>query len=214
VLDVGTPSDPFLRLHIPSENSSKSPYTTLSHCWGTLKIKRLTKANMISLLTSIEISELPKTFQHAIIITRRLGLRYLWIDSLCIIQDSFQDWAQESARMGEIYKNCFCNIAAAAALDGRYGCFMAKNTILAKYCRVRISNCATGSDSAIFNLVPRMLWKLHLDNYPLGRRAWVVQEKFLAPRILHFGKNQLFWECHDLVRQSWIPFPQDFQLTS
>jgi hypothetical protein len=200
VLDVGTLSSPSLRLHITSESSLRSPYTTLSHCWGSLEIKKLRMANLNQFIEGIDISELTKTFQHAIQITRRLNIRFLWIDSLCIIQDSKEDWLKESVVMGEIYQHGYCNIAATAAPDGRTGCFLERNPLLAQPFRVHIDSYpGPRSKSGVYSLAPRVFWEQGLLQAPLLQRAWVVQERTLAPRVLHFGKGQLFWECHELV---------------
>lgn len=61
------------------------------------------------------------------VVAQRLGVRYIWIDSLCIIQDSEEIWLEQSALMGQIYSNSFCNIAAAHASDSRQGCFIDRN---------------------------------------------------------------------------------------
>lgn len=87
-------------------------YMTLSHRWGLSKHAVLTTASLSMFSREIEVSKLPKSYRDAIAITRSLGIRYLWIDSLCIIQDSIADWQAESAAMGDIYKNSYCTIAA------------------------------------------------------------------------------------------------------
>jgi Heterokaryon incompatibility protein (HET) len=200
VLDVGTLNNPDFCLHITSDISPESPYITLSHCWGNIKIKQLTMANIHQFTESIDISELPKTFQDAVTITRRFGIRFLWIDSLCIIQDSTKDWAIESSGMGDIYKNSLCNIAATAAPDGRTGCFLERNPLLARTCRVSIESLpGPVPNSGLYDLVPQRFWEHGVTGAPLHQRAWVVQERTLAPRVIHFGKTQLFWECHELV---------------
>ena len=76
-----------------------SSYVTLSHCWGQTPICGLKKENVLNLRAKIPVSKLPKSFQDAIIITRKLGIEYVWIDSVCIIQDSHDDWFQVSARI-------------------------------------------------------------------------------------------------------------------
>jgi hypothetical protein len=200
VLDVGTSSSPSLCLHITEQSSPKPPYITLSHCWGKIEIKRLLTANISQFTESIDVTELPKTFQDAVIIARRLDVRFLWIDSLCIIQDSFEDWAKESTSMGDVYKNALCNIAATAAPDGRTGCFLERNPLLAQTCRVRIEGLPGPAPvSRIYELVRKDFWEQEINKAPLIQRAWVLQERTLAPRIIHFGKNQLCWECHELV---------------
>jgi hypothetical protein len=140
----------------------------------------------------IDFSQLPKTFQDAIKFTRAYGARFLWIDSLCIIQDSISDWQQESARMGDKYKNALCNIAATAASDGRVGCFFNRNPLLVQNFRLHIDSFrGHPSTTGLYGFVDGNFWGRNVDNAPLNRRAWVLQEQFLSPRILHCGKNQL-----------------------
>jgi hypothetical protein len=203
ILDVGTADDPHLKLHISNKASSSSQYVTLSHCWGSwgsIEIKKLTTANLLSLTMGIDILELPKTFQDAIAVARHLGVQFLWIDSLCILQDSGDDWAAESAKMGDVYRNSFCNISATAAVDSRTGCFLERDPLLAQICMVRINPSSDlASNSKVYELAPPRLWDSQVTRAPLNHRAWVVQERIFAPRIIHFCRNQLFWECHEAV---------------
>ena len=101
---------------------------TLSHCWGTSKSRdyNLSSNNWKQYTDAISVSALPKTFLDAIAFTRVLGIRYLWIDSLCIIQDSQEDWVTESALMPSVYGNSFCNIAASGAFNSAEGCFLSR----------------------------------------------------------------------------------------
>jgi hypothetical protein len=202
LLDVGTPGNPYLRLRVNGGATPASVYTTLSHCWGQLQIKQLKIANLLALTKEIEITELPKTFQDAITITRRIGVRYIWIDSLCIIQDSPEDWAKESSSMGNIYKNGLCNIAATAANDGQTGLFFQRNPLLAQRCRISIKSLPSFLRPGLYDLFQQYLWDNSVSEAPLNQRAWVIQERILAPRVIHFGKNQLLWECSELVRCS------------
>ncbi|KAH7369637.1 heterokaryon incompatibility protein-domain-containing protein [Rhexocercosporidium sp. MPI-PUGE-AT-0058] len=99
-------------------------YCTLSHCWGQRGNHRLlTKATLSSWLTAFYIGELPQTYQDVIAVTKQLVLRYLWIDSLCIIQDDQEDWERESSKMGDIYQNSYITIAATCAADSSVGMF-------------------------------------------------------------------------------------------
>ena len=89
-------------------------YVALSHCWGTTsgtQVSKTLKANLIQRTDSIEWDEMTKTFQDAFMITRGLGLRYVWIDSLCIIQDVEEDFLIECAKMGLVYANAYCTLA-------------------------------------------------------------------------------------------------------
>jgi hypothetical protein len=155
-LDLGLPGQLQLRLSITSETSHRSPYMTLSHYWSQLQIKRLETINLYALREGIEPEELLKTFQDVIRFTRASGIRYLWIDSLCIIQDSITDWQKESAVMGDVYKNAICNIAATVTPDGRFGCFFERDPSLILPCMVqRKFFLKQGSDSDLFDLVPK-----------------------------------------------------------
>lgn len=99
-------------------------YFTLSHCWGKIRPQLLLlQSNIESMLHEIAFPQLSKTFQDALHVVRQLGGRYIWIDSLFIIQDSKADWLVESASMCDVYSNSHCNICATAARDGSEGMF-------------------------------------------------------------------------------------------
>lgn len=95
----------------------------LSHCWGKSHRVVTQKDNLEDHKRGIDITSLPLTFQQAILITQRLKLRYLWIDSLCIVQDDPQDWEREAAKMGGVYANSYLTIAADSSTDDSSGCF-------------------------------------------------------------------------------------------
>jgi len=103
-------------------------YCCLSHCCGGANdISRLTSTTPSELRETIKISGLPRPFQEAILITRQLGIKYLWVDCLCIIQDSEDDWVHESAMMGAVYENSYCTITASGAWNSYQGCFVSRN---------------------------------------------------------------------------------------
>ncbi|KAF1964057.1 HET-domain-containing protein, partial [Bimuria novae-zelandiae CBS 107.79] len=87
---------------------------------------KLTTATERSLRSGITIEELPPTFRDAINIVRRIGYRYIWIDSLCIFQDSLDDWTHESRKIGHIYRGSICTIAALASASTKPRCFAAR----------------------------------------------------------------------------------------
>ena len=117
--------------HVRSTHTIEFPdavaYTALSHCWGDYQHLRLLDSNLQSLQKCLDVEDLSKIFCDAITITRSLGIRYLWIDSLCIIQDAYEDWCAESDIMDKLYRFCDCCIAASAARDGRSGCFVQRD---------------------------------------------------------------------------------------
>jgi Heterokaryon incompatibility protein (HET) len=125
-VDLG-PNSETVRVEDTVELGFGVQYLALSHCWGSVATIKLTSKSLERCYFSISVDELPKTFRDAVSITRRLGFRYLWIDSLCIIQDLEKDWKCESAKMGSIYRNSTCCIAAVAARDSEGGCFSLRN---------------------------------------------------------------------------------------
>jgi hypothetical protein len=193
LLDVGTISSPACYLHLTypdMKSNSTLKYLTLSHCWGTSNMARLTKRNLAELVQRISVEELPLTFQHAIIVTRNLGYRYLWIDSLCIVQDSTDDWKMESAIMGDIYSGCDCSISAMASRDGSGGLFVAQNPLRHLTCTIRDERT-----QSFYHTFAKQPGYSDLADEPLSSRGWVLQEQVMAPRTIHFTSNGLQWEC-------------------
>lgn len=182
-----------VRLFLSSPLKSTVRYATLSHCWGSLKVVQLTRRNMRYLINGLPVGALCKTFQDAVYITRTLGLRYLWIDSLCIVQDDPDDWKQESKLMSSIYSCSSINIAATSASDGNGGCFFNRDP--GRVWRYRISTSVHGLQK-YYECIEDGGWDACFLETPLARRAWVLQERLLAPRTLHFSQTQLFWECN------------------
>ena len=143
-------------------------------------------------MNEFSLSELPKTFQDAVRVTRELGIEYLWIDSLCIIQWNADDWKREAGRMEDVFASAYCTIAATSAVDSNAG-FLARNTST-EYVRVQD---AAGNQVCICT---------HMDDFEndveqagLNKRAWVMQERVLAKRTIHFSANQTYWECGEGV---------------
>jgi len=185
-----------IRLIEKDEIPNEVTYTTLSHCWGLVLQFKLTSKNIDSLKKGISLAELAKTFQDAVEVTRRLGVDYIWIDCFCIIQDSPDDWAHESVLMQHVYGHSYCNIAATDSHDGRGGCFRTRDTNALKPLRVGFTD---------YYLLDVGIWWNHFKNGPLNRRAWVLQERLLAPRVLHFDRDQLVWECSELTACERFP---------
>jgi hypothetical protein len=100
--------DAYSRSKVTARFPLKVEYLALSHCWGGGIDSQLLKENVAAKMESIDVNELPKNFQHAISITHKLGFEYLWIDSLCILQNDEFDWKHQSAQMGLVYSNAIC----------------------------------------------------------------------------------------------------------
>ncbi|KAK4226535.1 heterokaryon incompatibility protein-domain-containing protein [Podospora fimiseda] len=193
------------RLLVVDTTTPILPYATLSHCWGSHIPLRLTLDNFSQLQKEIPSKDLSKTFLDAFTIARRLGLKYIWIDSLCIIQqgpESYSDWETESSRMVQVYTNSYCNIAAAHAADGTQGCFIERDPKLVRPLRVEVN---WGPTPGPHYAVRENYWLREVSLQCLNRRAWAFQERCLAPRNVIFGENQVFWECKELAANETFP---------
>ena len=210
VINVGEEGDDFVRLEVtdPAATPEANKYMTLSHCWGPTPelVIRTTKATLPQHLTRIPLSDLTNTFRDAVHVTRAVGVKHIWIDSLCIVQDDADDWARESAKMGFIYANSYLTVAAAASPDSRGGCFHHYSPPSQSLPPARIK-CTTppGGKGHVF-LRPRLRDFLTLHKAPLHTRAWVKQERILSPRTVHYDADQMLWECREgRVCESGVP---------
>ncbi|KAH8645956.1 heterokaryon incompatibility protein-domain-containing protein, partial [Tricladium varicosporioides] len=210
VLDVGFAKDSnAIRLFIPQARSSSpfEPYITLSHQWGASEKTSpiLKRNNLTHLCQSIDISTLPRVFRDAIALTKLFGIRYLWIDRLCIIQDSDEDWSHEAQLMQKVYASSYCSIAASDADDPSKGCFFDRCPEVVTPWKRMIKD---GEDSDEDRKGDEY------SSTSLYGRGWVLQESILAPRILHCSNRQLYWECPSnvccetfptgLLEQFWV----------
>lgn len=171
-------------------------YVTLSHCWGNpTLVPRLKFETEDELRRGVAIDFLPKTFRDAVVITRRLGYRYLWIDSLCIIQDSPADWEDQAKIMALIYANSVFTIAALKSPGSYHGCFTDERNPLGLR-PLEVEDLGL----SVFSSVAGELWQAEVNTSgygasPLYTRAWVVQERLSSPRTLLYGSNGIYWEC-------------------
>lgn len=196
LIDIGEARVANAHLIITSENPPKGRYVTLSHCWGSVKALQLTSTRLADLKQVIPMEELPLTFKEAFEVTRRLGFRYIWIDSLCIMQDSKEDWLFEAELMHKVYAHSYCAIAAAASADSSQGLFRRRTPHFLYPCETQIPWFT--NDQRKFQLTEFLFWQSQIQEQPLHRRGWVVQERLLAPRVLHFSSQQIVWECREL----------------
>lgn len=179
------------------------PYAALSHCWGGSIPVVLKEETLQYLKEGVNLLDLPKTFRHAVALVRSLDIQYLWIDCLCIIQDSYLDWEQEASHMKDVYRNAFLTIAAAGAASSSTGCFFDRDIDLVKAITVSVS--WLGVSQGKYLICDGFIWQDNIVNAPLNQRAWVVQERLLSPRILHFGRDQIAWECRELEACETFP---------
>jgi hypothetical protein len=181
--------------------SSTLKYTTLSHCRGGSVPTRLLNTNHATFVEKIVVADLPRMFRDAVAATRTLGLEYLWIDSLCIIQDSVDDWDKESNKMYTVYRNSHLNLAAVTSADATGGLFCPDTPLSKVPCFVKI-----GTPSNAEWAKTRYTSGIEESrDVPLLEKAWVFQETILPTRILFFTKNELCWECHETHRTETYP---------
>ncbi|KEY73455.1 hypothetical protein S7711_07484 [Stachybotrys chartarum IBT 7711] len=193
LLDVGSPSDDCIRL-VETEAGATGRYASLSYCWGSSLTLTTTRASRQARLSGIYLSDLPKTFHDAVRATRHIGLRYLWIDSLCIFQDDDEDWARESALMLDVYSNAYVVFAAnrASACDG--GCFHTRAPRTAFVTDIpAIGQVHTQLVSASDEVASSFR---EFASEPLSQRAWALQERVLARRVVHYSSRQMYFECN------------------
>jgi hypothetical protein len=216
-------------------------YVALSHCWGGLSPLTTTLKTLEKHVEGISFSDLPLTFRDAVMATRALGVEYLWIDSLCIIQDSHDDWISEATRMASVYENAYLTISADAASDCQAG-FLAKPARKFGRCvsvpfdlqdsrRQRVKGMLYLREKGpLMRQLPVHGWRpasmlegpplpkissknaveapaippclLVIEEAPTSRlstRGWVMQERMLSPRSLHFGPSEIGWECRSCI---------------
>jgi hypothetical protein len=195
VLDVGNQQNPeLLRLYFTK--GARGKYIALSHCWGKLKENEkfcTYRHNITALRQGIDFNKLPKNFQDAITVTRGLGERFLWIDSLCIIQEDKDDWDKESKRMEMVFGSAYCTIAASSAKSSLQG-FL--NPRLPKQC----ASVPNASNASLYFCENIDNFHRDVEEGELSKRGWVFQERALSRRTIHFTKEQTYWECGDGVR--------------
>lgn len=172
-------------------------YAALSYCWGKDKtLHKTIHENYGAMKASIPSCKLPATLKDAITLARELGFRYIWIDSLCIIQNDRKDWEKEAARMGHYYQNAALTIAASWSTSASSGLFHDRPVISApQILQFR------GMDGMSYPIIAQARGQrlqtaaLHEQLGPLSDRGWTFQENLLSARVIHFTNSQLIWEC-------------------
>jgi hypothetical protein len=203
VIDVGPlelPPEP--RLYTAKAADRNCRYAILSHCWGpdASNISKTCLTNLEVLHDRIDLSTLSRNFSDAIKIAHGMKIRFLWIDALCIIQDSPEDWARESAKMAQYYKNADITIAGLASPHASHG------LLNPRYSDRNVARISTPCGEVFVrpqlydtvSIVSNRSYSVdrpYVSYMPLNERAWTVQERVLSSRIIHFSEQQLVWQC-------------------
>jgi hypothetical protein len=200
-------------------------YAALSHCWGPPSSPPCkTTLSSINAGRRISLNDLTEVFRQAVDVTRRLHIRYLWIDALCIIQDSAEDWQYEASRMASVYQNAHLTIATSRSATSHTPFLQSecakpewiyttaysqshmerfdpdtKSKHLARTCAIPFQSSLTEKPGTIYfkELRENAIVRSVIDNSdaPLQSRAWTLQERILSPRMVFFDERGLLWEC-------------------
>lgn len=190
-------------------------YLTLSHCWGSGRsVLKTTTETLRAHKKHIPWSALPRTFQDAVLLTRSLGFRWLWIDALCIQQDDVAEKLEASLHMDKIFKNSFLTIAATSAPESHDGLFPPKSQpfkIQATDSKGSVSKIFVREQPSHYSFKAPFNEGAHMNDWelpfnpsaeanlqtPLLKRAWAYSERLLSPRVLHFTKSEMILECRE-----------------
>ncbi|CAM1505046.1 Fc.00g106830.m01.CDS01 [Cosmosporella sp. VM-42] len=185
---------------------TRAQYAALSYRWGNWK-NFTTKDNVESLKREIDPKSEPTVFQEAATVARRLGIDYLWIDSICIIQDDNQEWTIEAAKMAQIYENASIVIAASSVPDPGTS-FLTRRLL-----PLESSPLSFKGSSTIFRARTRPCYGIHskpgsVRKDLLDDRAWALQEKQLARRWISYSSSEVQWKCRTIESCECRSVPQ------
>lgn len=182
---------------IEVEKSNKMDYLILSYCWGKgNETAKTTLSNVEQRQRRLAVAGLPKTIRDAITLTRAMGVRYLWVDAICIIQPGNQagdqkDWYHESTKMGQYYSNALCCISASSAADSMDGFLTERQLMQFSWQPYTFFH----SNRKYSIMPPYLSARSEIHRAPLMKRGWYLQEWLLSTRILHWTRLGLVCEC-------------------
>ena len=192
------PSSRALVVKLVKGADSSDQYAALSYCWVTAKSFVLNEQTKSKLEEGVNVDSIPATLRDAAIATHRLGLTYLWIDALCICQDSTKDWAREAGLMRHVYHGAAVTIEAASATSSTEGFLKTRNNSM-PYCKL---TWRAGNAEPYVYLRPVFdIPDSQLIGTKIYSRGWTFQERLLAPRTLSFGTQQLTFECAEGLKE-------------
>lgn len=222
VIDVGSSTqDPRLHESTPTEHGC---YAALSYCWGKLGSFTTTLSTLNARKAGFKLDDLPKTCRDAIVVARHLRIKYVWIDSLCIIQDSVSDWTAEAEKMCTVYSNATITFAGLDSPDSHTGLFVAdqdRGTIVLPVCpsgstydrlsHVYVRKMEDDYKSGFLHTAYTRSYSVPSGGI-LNSRGWTFQEAILSRRILYFSDWEMGWccrsstacECDYEFRADWL----------
>ncbi|KAF2838405.1 HET-domain-containing protein [Patellaria atrata CBS 101060] len=209
VIDVGSEfEEPKLRI---SNSSESAKYAALSYCWGKIPFLKTTASTLSKHKAGIPFDKLPETFRDAILLCRKLQIRYLWIDALCIIQGSKEDWEKESTKMAQVYGNAYVTLVAFISQNTYEGCFPRK-----RHLATSVEIPCQGADGTMPSIYVRnalsaqheelLVWN---ESNTLTTRGWCFQESLMSRRLLIFTDTTIVWDCLTIRECECSPKPLD-----
>ncbi|KAF3012799.1 hypothetical protein E8E14_006855 [Neopestalotiopsis sp. 37M] len=183
------------------QTSSQLQYATLSYCWGERPFIQLRADNVDALKEGLPTEDIPKTFTDAFEIASKLGIEFIWIDSLCIIQDDLNDWGNEAEKMKQVYSSSYVSISASAATNVYQGCFLTPQI----FCDSFVTKVTINGREVVMEFDDYWLYDRSVLSTHLMTRAWAIQEKVLPIRIIHFGDRGILWECKTGFASGLLP---------
>lgn len=205
------------RLVITSQGITDRRYATLSYCWGSdgTSILKTEKASFTKHQSGIDSQSIPKTIFDAILVARALGLRHLWVDSLCIIQDDEEDWELEASRMGEIYRHSYITIVPVDSRSSDDG-FLRRPTVPKATIpfhstqgplrdKTYLLQSRDGDLTGVFpeRIIENSIWK---------SRGWTFQEEQLSRRVLMFSEDRITFRCPERMNAETEVMPEAHQV--
>jgi len=182
-------------------------YVALSYCWGHSREGMTTTKNLEAHMHAIDWTMLPKTFKDAIITCRQLGIKYIFIDRLCIVQDSKNDWDEQSALMGSIYHDSTLTLAASVSNDSSTGLFVpfSPSENFTKDVVVLPPSFGDRKGRAFLTAPTFVNGEIRLavdktKSNVLDTRAWVMQERHLSQRTICFLEREAIWCCCETIQ--------------
>lgn len=209
VIRLSSHSDPQLYISQPGQQAD---YIALSYCWGTNQPFVTISERLEVHMNGIPWDVIPHTLRDAMLLTLELGIQYIWIDALCIIQDDPADWAEEAPKMGEIYENALLTLSASASDSSQAGLFHSQRSPQYK---LRHQLSTLGSMDIYARKICELTHHVHFEGrspsslslaeeirtrFPIVSRGWTFQEHILSRRVLHLGPEELAWECLERVQ--------------
>ena len=198
-----------LHVFLEDKTIERKEYIALSYKWGSNNRYLSRTSNIDEHYQLVPLNALPKTFIDAIHVSHKLGFHHLWIDALCILQDSVTERSQEMDRMGEIFKGATLTLFAEAADDAGVGLACVRDPRHVKPCRLDFYVTIAGKPNRTCTFVAPQI--SHFRPYrrlaPLRQRGWVLQEEVAAVRALSFGHLQMEWDCHSSICAEARPGP-------